>query len=67
MREGIHERPPKVPVYSFFYTIYSYYGRRVYPEQLRTGRRGYLGKRGSDCESSHSRNTEPRSETIRRA
>jgi hypothetical protein len=29
------------------------------PEQVRTGRRGYLGKRGSDLLSSQSRNSEP--------
>jgi hypothetical protein len=38
-----------------------------WPEQRRTGSRGYLGKLGSDCDSWQSRNCEPLAEEITRA
>lgn len=42
-------------------------GFGVCPEQRRTGRRGYFGKLGSDCDSWQSRNREPLAEEIIRA
>src|SRR5437588_467690 len=40
---------------------------RAYPSQASTGNRGYFGNRESVKESSHITNTEPRSDSIRRA
>jgi len=42
-------------------------GFGVCPEQRRTGRRGYFGKLGWDCDSWQSRNCEPLAEEITRA
>jgi hypothetical protein len=38
-----------------------------YPEQERTGRRGYFGNRGSVTESSQRMKTEPRDDSMKRA
>jgi hypothetical protein len=43
------------------------YGFFWYPEQERTGRRGYFGKRESVEESSQRIKTEPREDSIERA